>query len=215
MGFMRSLGTITGKLVGGAIGGTVSLVGDIVGSDFISDIGKGACAVTAHTGEVLGSFGDGALGCVAGIITQDTSKIKEGAWAMADTTADYIVDMGKGIVNTVKLGADGITAIYNGDVDQAVEVGKTFVKIAAVSALSFSVLDAVDGSLDGHVLDFDHDGVCDLFEKHGFIENPNTHHVTPHERHLADGRVIWVDGDGNSAVNTMGGWTQTNPNYRF
>lgn len=215
MGFIQKLGKCAGVVVGGTIGGTVSLVGDILGSDMISDIGRGAYAVTAHTGEVIGSFGEGAYNCAKGIVKKDKEIIKAGAMEMADTAADYVMDMGRGLVQTTKLGVDGITAIYNGDVDSAIKVGKEFVKIGAISALSFSVLDAIDGSIDGHILDFDHDGVPDFMEKHGIIENHNTHHVRPHERHLADGRVIWVDGDGNSMVDSFGGWTQTNPNYRF
>ena len=46
-------------------------------------------------------------------------------------------------------------------------------------------------------------------------ENPNTHHVTPHERTLPDGRTIWIDGDGDSRVDTQGGWEQHNPDYRI
>ena len=46
-------------------------------------------------------------------------------------------------------------------------------------------------------------------------ENPNTHHVTPHERVLPDGRTIWVDGDGDTSVHTQGGWEQHNPDYRI
>ncbi|PEE25959.1 hypothetical protein CON98_33140, partial [Bacillus toyonensis] len=46
-------------------------------------------------------------------------------------------------------------------------------------------------------------------------ENPNAHHVTPHERVLPDGRTIWVDGDGDTSVDTQGGWEQHNPDYRI
>lgn len=215
MGLFKSIGTGAGVLVGSIIGGTVSLIGETVGSDFISEIGEGAYRVTAHTGEVLGSLGDGAFNCVSGAVTKDKEKAKEGFKEIVNTTTDYVVDMGHGIVEMTKIGAEGVKAVCTGDVDGAVETGKKIVKIAAISALSFSVLDAIDGSLDGHILDFDHDGVPDFLEKHGVIENPNTHHVTPHERHLADGRVIWVDGDGDTTVNTFRGWTQTNPNYRY
>ena len=41
------------------------------------------------------------------------------------------------------------------------------------------------------------------------------HHVTPHERVLSDGRTIWVDGDGDTTVDTSDGWFQGNPNYRI
>lgn len=40
------------------------------------------------------------------------------------------------------------------------------------------------------------------------------HHVSPHYRTLPDGREIWVDGDGDTTVDTYDGWMQHNPDYR-
>lgn len=50
------------------------------------------------------------------------------------------------------------------------------------------------------------------------IENDNTHSVQPHERTLASGQTIWVDGDGDTTIDRTaeqgGGWEQSNPDYR-
>ena len=217
MGFLKSLGSFAGKVVGGVTGGAVSLVGDIVGSDFLKDVGKAACAVTAHTGEVVGSLAEGAVTCAGGILARDEEKIKKGADEMFTTTAETVVGMGKGITYTVKLGAEGVDGLVSADTEKLVKVGKQFVKIGMVGALSFGVLDVIDGVPDGVPLDFNHNGVCDLFEDASkiIVENPNVHHVNPHWRTLHDGRRIWVDGDGTSAVDSFDGWTQTNPNFRI
>ena len=215
MGFLKSLGSIAGKVVGGTIGGTVSLVGDIIGSEILQDAGKAACAITSHTGEVIGSLAEGAVTCAGGILSRDGEKVKNGAGEMFNTATETVVGMGKGIVGVASLTAEGVGALITSDTEKAVKVGKTFVKIGIAGALSFGVLDVIDGVPDGVPLDFNHNGVCDLFEKGvSLIENPNTHHVNPHWRTLADGRKIWVDGDGTSAVDSFDGWYQTNPDFR-
>ena len=99
-------------------------------------------------------------------------------------------------------------AIMDGDTDKAVKVGKELVKTAAIAALAVTVTDVIDG------LDIFDDVDNTLADNDEFIENPNVHHVTPHERILADGRRIWVDGDGDTSIDTFEGWNQTNPNYK-
>lgn len=217
MGFFTSLGNVAGTLVGGVVGGTVSLVGDIVDSNTIREIGQGAYKVTANTGKQLGRMADGAAKCVGGIITEDKNKTSAGAKEMMDTASEVVKQTGKGIASTVSMGLEGVDAILDGDEKKAVDIGKKFVKGAAIGILSVGVLDAVDGMMDGNILDSDGDGVPDFLDDdktYQLVENSNTHHVTPHWRHYADGSKTWVDGDGNGAVNTYDGWTQHNPDYR-
>jgi len=217
MGFLKDLGKFAGKVVGGTIGGAVTLVGEVVGSEILQDAGKAACAITSHTGEVIGSLAEGAVTCAGGVLSRDEQKVKAGAGEMFNTAAETVVGMGRGVVGMVSLGAEGVEALIDADTEKAIKIGKTFVKAGIAGACSFGILDIIDGVPDGVPLDFNHNGVCDLFEKGttGFIENPNMHHVNPHWRTLSDGRKIWVDGDGTSAVDSFDGWYQTNPNFRI
>ena len=216
MGFLTDLGKFAGKVTGGVIGGTVSLIGDIVDSKTIREIGEGAYRVTAHTGETIGRFADGAVMCASGAIGKDASKMSSGAKEIGNVAVETVNGIGKGIVNTASLGINGVGAVLDGDADKVIEIGKKFVKVAAIGALSFSVLDAIDGVMDGSILDADHDGVPDFLERNDahLADNPNMHHVTPHERHFADGSSTWVDGDKDPTVNTYDGWYQHNPDYR-
>ena len=213
MGLIKSLFEVSGEVVGALIGGTVEAIGNAVDSDFIRDVGKGAYSVTSNTGRVLGTFAGGACDCVAGAVTKDTDKVVSGMKDMCDMGVETVSKTARGIKNVVCTSASGVKAICDGDVDTALRAGKALVKGAAIGVLSFSVLDAIDGSLDGVILDFDHNGVPDFLEGSGFIDNPNMHHVTPHERHFADGTSTWVDGDGNPAIDTFDGWFQHNPDF--
>ena len=142
---------------------------------------------------------------------------------MQSNGINKVVDSGvtyaKGVVNgTVKMVGNGIEtacAIMDGDTDKAVKVGKEIVKTALVASVAFTVADVIDGLDD--LGDSDNDSLIafdDDYNNDGYIENPNIHHVTPHERTLASGRTIWVDGDGDTSVNTYDGWYQSNPDYR-
>ncbi len=111
-------------------------------------------------------------------------------------------------------------AIREGDTDKAIEAGKELAKVAAVGVFSVGVIDIIDG-VDGIADGVEGDSVAQASApeatdvEYATEENPNTHHVTPHERVLPDGRTIWVDGDGDTSVNTQGGWEQHNPDYRI
>ena len=108
MGFIRNLGNFAGKVVGGTIGGAVSIVGEIVGSEVIQDAGKMACAITSHTGDTLGRLAEGAVTCVGGVITSDKEKRNKGAAEVFDTAKETVTGMGKGVVKTAELGLEGI-----------------------------------------------------------------------------------------------------------
>lgn len=217
MGIFKELGEAVGKTVGGIVGGTVSLIGDLVDSDTIRDIGICTYRVTANTGMQVGKFADGAAKCVGAILSDDGEKFTDGAKEMIDTAAETVVGMGKGIAQTVTVGIDGIDAVLSGDEQRVIDTGKKLVKVVAIGALSFSVLDVVDGAMDGSILDTDGDGIPDFMDDHigtKYFENSGEHYVTPHYRTLSDGSQIWVDGDGNTSIDNNIGWMQSNPDYR-
>ena len=218
MGFLKDLGQFAGQIAGVAIAAPVIIVGEVVKSDYIKEIGETAGNVTAHTGKILGSVAEGTVKCASGIINNDSKKVNEGFSEVVETSAKTVVGMGKGLVRTAEKGIDTVVAIADGDADKAIKTGKELVKIAAVSTLAVGICDVIGG------LDLDHDGIPDILEDHGLfgdkddvqlVENPNMHYVSPHNRTLPDGREIWVDGDGDTTVDTYDGWVQHNPDYRI
>lgn len=208
MGFIKDLGKSAGFVAGMVIGTPISLVGEVVNSDFIKEIGIGAGRATMRTGELLGNVTEGAVETVYGTVTSDKAMQSGGIEKVVDSGTAYVKGIGNGIVRTTENVIETASAIMDGDTDKAVKVGKELVKTAAIATLAVTVTDVIDG------LDIFDDADDSLADNDDFIENPNIHHVTPHERTLADGRTIWVDGDGNTAVDTFDGWFQTNPDYK-
>ena len=101
--------------------------------------------------------------------------------------------------------------LVDGDIERLQEGAKGIIKFGAVGALSFVMVELVDGGdVDAKVAT---DSAA-LSSDTTLVENPNQHHVEPHWRTHPRGEQIWVDGDGDTSINTTEGWTQSNPDYR-
>lgn len=199
LGFLKELGTFVGAVAGEVIGGAVEFVGEVTDSDFIKDVGKGVCQVTSKTGEFIGSVASGTYDTIGGIITGDSNQLDQGMGEVFDSVGNTISGIGNGIANVAEKGFDTVGAIIDGDTDKALVIGKDIAKVAVIGVLSFGIIDIVDG--------FDSADGVDVTT----VENPDMHHVTPHFRTLADGSEIFVDGDGDTSVDTNVGWMQHNP----
>ncbi len=215
MGFIKDIGKFVGEVAGFAIGAPIAIAGEVIESDFLKEVGEGVYKASSHTGALLGNAAEGTAETIYGTVTDDMVMQSEGIDKVVDSGLTYAKGVINGTARMVGNGIETACAIMDGDTDKAVKVGKEIAKTALVASFAFTVADVIDGLDD---LDSaDNDGLAafdDSYENDGYIENPNIHHVTPHERTLADGRVIWVDGDGDTSVDTFDGWFQSNPNYK-
>ena len=210
MGFLKDIGKIAGSVAGAMIAAPVYIAGEIVNSDTLREVATGAYKVSGRTGELLGSVTEGVAEAVYGTVTSDGAMYSNGIDKVFDSGGTYIEGVGKGIAKMATNGLETVGAILDGDTDTAIKVGKEMAKTVAVGVLAVGVLDVIDG-IDG--FDGADDGLL-IADNDDFIENPNLHHVTPHERLLSDGSTIWVDGDGDTSVDTFNGWVQSNPDYK-
>lgn len=213
MSFFKSLGEGLGSLSGEILGGTIKKVGEVTDSRFIQEVGTGVNHSMQYTGNLLGNLADGAVDIGSGIINKDGEKMEQGF----DEIGNNVTDFGKRALHSV--GAvltesnKAIEAFSQGDYETAKRSGEMLAKMVAVGALSVGVIEIVDGIDVNQTIPNTTDNIG---SDNGYmqIENPNTHEVSPHFRELSSGKVVWVDGDGDTSVNRDTGWTQTNPNYR-
>lgn len=206
MSFLKDFFTSTGQGAGFVLGSAIQAVGHAIDSKFIKEVGQGVESSMTYTGVILGNVADGVVDVGVGIAYHDERKIEQGFSNLGNTA----VDVGSQMVNTVatvaKEGINTVGCIIDGDLDGAKESAKHLGKVAVVSALAIGIVDVVDG-IDDTEMQADN-------PQYLTMDNPNTHYVEPHERVLSDGRVIWVDGDGDTSVHRDTGWFQTNPDYR-
>jgi len=209
VGLFKDIGRFAGKAAGIVIGGPIQVVGELTGLDLVEGIGRGVQKASTFAGETVGTFTDGAVGTVSGIIKDDPSKRDEGLSNMGNaigTTAKGVYATAK---NTLKNGADVIGGAMDGDMDTVKKGAAGIVTTVAVGALAIGVVDFIDGA-DGIELD------SDIAEA-----DPGVHHVGPNYVNgyvRSDGTEVsgyWRDGDGNSSTHLTadqgGGYLRTNP----
>lgn len=201
MGFIKDLGTIVGSIAGVAVGLPVRLAGEVVNSDFLREVSDGVFYASQRTGELVGNVAEGVTETVYGAVTEDSAMASQGFNKVLDSGATYVTGVVNGVGRMAVNGIETVDAILEGDTERAMKVGKEIAKTVVVGALAVTVSDVLDD-------------VANFGQPTRLVENPNTHHVTPHYRTLSDGRTIWVDGDGNTSIDTFDGWEQSNPDYR-
>lgn len=214
MSFLKELGSFVGEVAGELVGGAVNIVGDITDSDFIKEIGDGVKRGSAFAGDKLGEVASGTWDIAAGIVTQDEAQLNAGFNDMGKAVGDTAKAAGHTICNVVENGSNVVSGLIDGDSDRLKDGAKGLVKFGVVGALSFAAIDLIDGA-DAMEGDSTTNATLPSADDNvSLVENTNSHHVEPHLRTLSDGTEIWVDGDGDTSVNTNEGWNQTNPDYR-
>lgn len=223
MGFLKGLGSFVGEAAGGIVGGTVNLIGELTGSEFIEEIGDGIKKASSFAGEKLGEAASGTWDVAAGIITQDEQQLNAGLGDMGKAVGDTAKAAGHTICNVVENGVNVVGGIVDGDTSRLKDGAKGLVKFSLVTGLSLGMIDLIDG--ESPTVGSDHSasattdaGLSTTASDETLVDNPNSHHVEPHWRSLPNGTQIWVDGDGDTSVHTSvhtdGGWTQSNPDFR-
>lgn len=213
MSFLKNLGKGLGEGAGFVLGGSVAAAGKFVNNDFIQEIGESVDSSMRSTGNILGNVADGIAEVGIGAFDSDSARCDKGFSDLGKTTKavgnQLLVAAGQIVGDTIDT-ADGL---LERDWDKVKTSGRSLAKVVAVSTIAIGVVDAVDGvdtSGAESLAAADSSTVADSTQ----IENYNVHDVSPHERVLPNGDVIWVDGDGDTSVDRDTGWTQTNPNYR-
>ncbi|MGX8219658.1 hypothetical protein ACWS81_02600 [Psychrobacter celer] len=211
MSFLKNLGKDLGKSAGAVLGGSVKKVGKFVDSNFVQEIGDSVEGSMKNTGNLLGNVADGIAEVGIGIVENDNVRRDKGFSNLGDTTKEVgdqlFIAAGQILENTVNT-ADGL---LERDWDKVKTSGRSLVKVAAVSTIAIGIVEVVDGvdATGTETL-----ATTDTNLDNAQVENYNVHEVSPHERVLPSGEVIWVDGDGDTSVDRDTGWIQTNPNYR-
>lgn len=228
MGFLKNLGSIFGKVAGGTVGGGVEIVGMLVGSDFVQEVGQGVYKSTVMSTETLGSLADGTITAVYGVITEDEKRIKEGFSEAGNAVKTTATGIGRTIAYTAK----GVGEIYNGfandDLEMAGQGARKVAKIVAISTLAVGITELLDlgevavaeteifgESIVSDAEIFSDTVIADaeiLRDTEILYENASesvadTHYVEPHwvngyER--ADGTYVegyYRDGNGSTSVN--------------
>ena len=171
-----------GKITGGVIGGAVGILGEVTGSKFISEVGKGIYTSSTYMGKQLGNATQGVWDIGEGLIKKDEDKIHEGL----NNIGEGVTNTGTAVFGTIKHVATSARDVGGGLLDEdstrwkkgVRELGKT----AAIGVLGVSILDVAD-VVDVNGNEGEHIQKSNLSltsEPYQTIEVPNAHFVEVH-----------------------------------
>ncbi len=140
MNVIKKAGIITGALVGGVLGGTLSIVGKTTGLKAVDDIGASIVESTILTGTIAGGIASGAADIVRGTVTHDAEIRHEGAEDLKKQGKQIFSN----VTGNVKLTLENAGEIGKGlvtlDGRRVVEGSKNFAKFAAVGLMTVGAI---------------------------------------------------------------------------
>ncbi len=152
MNIVKKTGILAGTVVGGAVGGTMQVIGKMSGVKLIDNIGESIVNSTIYTGTIAGEIVSGGVELTRGHIENAVSRKKgepltEPNPHIAQGTSD-LKSGGKKVVgnfvNNAKLvienGGDVVDGLAHRDMDRVKDGAKRLVKIAAVGMMTVGAI---------------------------------------------------------------------------
>ena len=140
MDAIKKAGIIGGAVVGGIIGGTLSIVGHLVKSKFVDELGENIVDSTILTGSIAGQIASGAADVVVGGVQKEAGHVEQGK---KDLKAGGGKILGN-YVNNAKLiihnSGDIVKGVKSRDIKKVLNGAKTLGKIAAIGAITVGAI---------------------------------------------------------------------------
>lgn len=136
MNQIKKAGIITGAVVGGAIGGTISFLGKMTNQKFIDELGESVVDSTIMTGGIAGDIASGAANVISGTIQNRRLKVKEGQNELKSAGTQVVNNFVNNVQTVVDNSGEILEGVKEKDRRKIVRGAKTLVKVAAVGAIT-------------------------------------------------------------------------------
>ncbi len=136
MNNIKKAGILTGAVVGGAIGGTISFIGKMTKQTFIDELGESIVDSTLLTGGIAGSIASGATNVISGKIQNSNCKMEEGKEDLKSAGNQVVQNFVDNIQTVVGNSGVIIEGVKEKDRKKVVRGAKTLVKVVAVGAIT-------------------------------------------------------------------------------
>lgn len=136
MNNIKKAGIITGAVVGGAIGGTISFVGKMTRQKFIDELGESIVDSTLLTGGIAGNIASGATNVISGKIQNSSLKMEEGKDDLKSAGNQMVQNFVDNIQTVVDNSGEILEGVKEKDRKKVVRGAKTLVKVVAVGAIT-------------------------------------------------------------------------------
>lgn len=133
---IKKAGIIGGAVVGGLIGGTISIIGHVAHNKFLDELGENIVDSTILTGQIAGQAASGASRVVIGGLKRKPKEINEGKKELINAGDKVVTN----IVTNAKIVIDNSGEIIEGvkqkDKRKILNGAKTLGKMAAIGAIT-------------------------------------------------------------------------------
>lgn len=140
MDVIKKAGIIGGAVVGGIIGGTVSIIGHVAKNKFVDELGESIVDSTILTGTIAGQIASGAADMIKGSIQKEPECIDDGKKDLKAGGRKIInnyVTNAKLIVNN---SGDIVKGVKDRDIKRVLNGAKTLGKMAAIGAITVGAI---------------------------------------------------------------------------
>ena len=140
MNNIKKAGIITGAVVGGAIGGTISFIGKISNQKFIDELGESVVDSTILTGGIAGDIASGATNVISGKIKNSRRMVEEGKDDLKSAGNQVVQNFVDNVQTVVDNSGEIIEGVKGKDRKRMIRGAKTLAKVVAVGAITVGTI---------------------------------------------------------------------------
>lgn len=133
---IKKAAIIGGAVVGGVIGGTVSVVGRVAKSKFLEELGDSIVDSTILTGQIAGSAVSGATQLVAGGLKRNSADIHDGKQDLLDAGEQVVGNIVTNAKTMIDNSGEIFDGVRTGNGKKILKGVKSLGKIAVIGAIT-------------------------------------------------------------------------------
>jgi hypothetical protein len=137
---IKKAGIITGAVVGGAIGGTISFIGKMTNQKFIDELGESVVDSTILTGGIAGDIASGATNVISGTVQSSKIKVEEGKDELKSAGTQVVENFVNNVQTVVDNSGEILEGVKKKDTKKIMRGAKTLAKVVAVGAITVGVI---------------------------------------------------------------------------
>ncbi len=148
MNNLKRAGIIGGALIGGLVGGAVSIIGHVSKKKFLDELGDSIIDSTILTGEIAGEAASGATDMVMGKIKKKPVFIRRGKKSVKNAGRKVVKNFVTNCKTILDSSSEMVDGVKQKDTKRIIGGAKTLGKIAAIGAITVGAVKVGSDSKD-------------------------------------------------------------------
>lgn len=137
---IRKAGIIAFAVIGGTMGGGVSLTGKMLKNKYIEHLGEDMIDSALFTGELVGEAFGGVNDIITGKINNDKERTNDGIESLKGFTKDSIHNVATNLSLIGEKSEEAIVSLIDNDKSKALEAAKTLGEILLIGTLTMGAI---------------------------------------------------------------------------